>query len=82
MDLFKTALELVLKLLNMFTGSKKKEEEIEKAVKDATSAYEQTTDIPSNVRESHQKVKSKLREAWERRWGSMNKNDKSEDSQS
>lgn len=73
MDLFKTALELVLKLLNMFTGNKKKEEDIEKAVKDATNVYEQTTDIPSNVRESHQKVKTKLREAWEQRWGSLKK---------
>lgn len=69
MGLIQTALDLILQILNLFTGSKKKQEDIEKAVKDATSVYEQTANIPSDVRESHQKLKSKLREAWERRWG-------------
>lgn len=75
MEVIRIALELLLKILNAFTGQKKTQEDIEKAVKDATSVYEQTTDIPSNVRESHQKVKSKLREAWEARWGSLKKNE-------
>lgn len=78
MEVIRIALELILKILNALTGQKKNQEDIEKAVKDATSAYEQTTDIPSNVRESHQQVKSKLRQAWEARWGSMKKNEPSE----
>lgn len=78
MELIRIALELVLKILNVFTGQKKTQQDIEKAVKDATAVYEQTTDIPSNVRESHQQVKSKLRQAWEARWGSMKKNEPSE----
>lgn len=73
MALLQTALDLILQILNIFTGNKKKQQDIEKAVKDATAVYEQTANIPSDVRESHQKLKSKLRQSWEQRWGNQKK---------
>jgi len=75
MEIFKIGLELILKILGLFGASKEDKSRAEQAIKKATSDYEKTATDSANVRQSHQAVKSKLREAWEKRWGSQNKKD-------
>jgi len=75
MEMIKLAIELVIKILGFFGASKEDKSKAEEAIKKATADYEKTVETSANVRESHQTVKSKLREAWERRWGSKTKED-------
>lgn len=71
MEIFKLGLELVLKILGLFGLNNEEKKKAEEAIKKATNDYNETSTDSATVRESHQQVKSKLREAWERRWGSM-----------
>lgn len=82
MEILKLGIELILKILSAFGIAKDDKAKVEEAIKKATSDYEKTTKTSSSVRESHQAVKSKLREAWEKRWGPLRKNDQNTSSDS
>jgi len=73
MELLKLGIELILKILGIFGASKEDKAKAEEAIKKATSDYEKTATDSASVRGSHQQVKSKLREAWEKRWGPLKK---------
>lgn len=75
MEIFKLGIELILKILGIFGAGKEDKAKVEQAIKKATADYEKTAKDSANVRQSHQETKSKLREAWEKRWGSQNKKD-------
>jgi hypothetical protein len=75
MEILRLGIELILKLLGIFGVSKDEKEKAEEAIKKATSDYEKTADDSASVRQSHQETKSKLKEAWEKRWGNQNKKD-------
>jgi deoxyribose-phosphate aldolase len=69
MELLKVGLEVILKILGIFGFNNDEKKKAEEAIKKATGDYNKTSTDSATVRESHQQVKSKLREAWERRWG-------------
>jgi len=77
-ELIKIALDIFLKIFNIFNTNAEEKKKADEAVKKATSAYETTTDIPSKVREAHQNLRNKLNEAWGKRWGQ--KKEESQDS--
>jgi hypothetical protein len=77
MEVLKLGIELILKLLGLFGIAKDDKEKMEEAIKKATSDYEKTANDSADVRQSHQETKSRLREAWEKRWGPLSKKDQS-----